>query len=97
MQKYSIYAKDGTDEGALDRRLAARQSHFDGIQILKDQGNFVLGGALVDDAGKMIGSTIILQFETPADLQKWLDHEPYNTQGVWQSVEILRFGVPPPK
>jgi uncharacterized protein len=97
MQKYMIYAKDDTDEGALARRLAVRNAHFEGIERLKARNHFVEGGALLDDADKMIGSAVLLQFEHYSELQTWLDHEPYIQGGVWKNIEIHKFGAPPPK
>ncbi|MEN9610058.1 MAG: hypothetical protein RLZZ628_872 [Bacteroidota bacterium] len=97
MQQYMIYAKDGTEAGVFERRLSVRKLHFEGVQVLKDKGNYVLGGALLDDAGKMIGSALILQFEHPTELQNWLDNEPYIQYNVWKTIEIHKFGVPPPK
>jgi uncharacterized protein len=97
MQQYIIYAKDGTEDGVFERRLAVRKLHFEGTQVLKDNGNYVTGGALVDDNGKMIGSAVILQFEHRSELQTWLENEPYMKYNVWKTVEVHQFGVPPPK
>jgi uncharacterized protein len=97
MQKYMIYAKDGTDEGALDRRLAVRSAHFEGLKVLKANGNLIEGGALVNDEGKMIGSAMMMQFESKADFHNWYDNEPYVTQGVWKDIDIHKYGVPPPQ
>jgi uncharacterized protein YciI len=97
MQKYIIYAKDGTDDGALARRFATRAAHFEGTAALKAAGNYIEGGALVNDENKMIGSVLILQFEQKADLQAWLDIEPYIKQGVWGNIEIHKYSMPPPQ
>ncbi len=97
MQKYVIYAKDHTDEGALDRRLAIRSSHFEGIKTLKANGNLIEGGAMVNDDDKMMGSVMLVQFESKADLQAYLDQEPYIVGKVWDVIEIHKFGVPPPQ
>lgn len=93
MQQYLIYAHDGTDEQALSRRMNARPAHFEGAKALKAQGNFILGGALLNADGQMIGSTMVLQFETAAEFQHWYDHEPYIQQGVWQKIEVHPFRV----
>ena len=79
MLQYLITAWDGTDEEALDRRMKARPAHFDGARVLKANDNFIAGGAMLDEQGKMIGSTMIVQFESKEGLDNWLKIEPYIT------------------
>lgn len=93
MQQYVIIAHDGTDENALERRMNIRPFHLDGAKKLKENGNFVVGGAMLDDNGKMIGSVMIVQFETEADLRHWEATEPYIVDGVWAKYEIKPFRV----
>lgn len=93
MQQYIIYAWDGTDEQALDRRMKARPSHFERAAALKANGNFILGGAMLNEEGKMIGSTMVVQFETKEKLQEWLDTEPYVLGEVWEKIDARPFRV----
>jgi uncharacterized protein len=93
MKQYLIIAQDGKDEEALDRRKEVRPLHLAGAKKLKADGNFVIGGAMLDDENNMRGSIMIVQFETQDDFQKWYDHEPYITQGVWKSIEVKPFRV----
>lgn len=93
MKQYVIIAKDGTDEQALERRQNSRPVHLAGAKKLKDNNNFVLGGAMLDDDGNMRGSVMIVQFETAEDFQHWYDNEPYITGGVWQTIEVKPFKV----
>lgn len=93
MQQYIITAWDGTDDQALDRRMKARPAHFEGAAQLKASGNFILGGAMLDNEGKMIGSTMVLQFETKEQLQAWIDSEPYISNNVWEKIDIKPFRV----
>jgi uncharacterized protein len=93
MNQYLITAYDGTDENALDRRMSIRPFHLEGAKKLKENGNFIIGGAMLNDEGKMIGSTMILQFENPEELQTWIDSEPYVQQGVWVKFEVKPFRV----
>ena len=97
MQKYVIYAKDDTGEGALDRRMAIRPFHFEGLKVLIANGNLIEGGAIVNDEDKMMGSVMLVQFADRADLQAYLDQEPYILGKVWKDIEIHKFGVPPPQ
>lgn len=93
MQQYIIYAWDGTDEGAQTRRMTARSAHFDKARTLKANKNFILGGAMLDDDGKMIGSMMIVQFDTYEELQQWVRTEPYITGQVWQKIDIHPFRI----
>ena len=93
MKQYLIIAQDGKDEEALDRRKNVRPNHLAGAKKLKENGNFVIGGAMLDDEGNMRGSIMIVQFESQEDFQRWYDNEPYITGGVWKGIEVKPFRV----
>jgi uncharacterized protein YciI len=93
VKQYLIIANDGKDDGALDRRKEVRPLHLAGAKKLKENSNFVIGGAMLDDDGNMRGSIMIVQFETQEDFQKWYDNEPYIKQGVWKTIEVKPFRV----
>ncbi|MGF7077965.1 YciI family protein [Mucilaginibacter sp. UYCu711] len=93
MDQYLITAYDYTDEGAFERRMGVRPHHLDGAKDLKAKGNYVIGGAMLNEEGKMIGSTMILQFENEEELEAWKQGEPYITQKIWESVDIKPFKV----
>jgi uncharacterized protein YciI len=93
MNQYVIIARDGADDEAFQRRTAARPTHLAGAKSLKENNNFVIGGAMLDKSGKMAGSVMIVQFETEQEMQNWYANEPYITQNVWQSIEIKPFKV----
>lgn len=92
--QFLVHALDHTDEQALDRRLAVRPAHFEGVRQLKANGHFILGGAILDDSGKMIGSMAVVEFADEAELRRvWLTVEPYVTGRVWERIEIRPFRV----
>jgi|APTNR8051073442_1049403.scaffolds.fasta_scaffold00231_38 uncharacterized protein YciI len=93
MIQYLIHALDHTDAGALERRMAARPAHFEGAIKLKADGNFIIGSAILDQEGKMIGSNMIVQFETEAAFQEYLKSEPYVSEGVWGDIKIYKTRV----
>jgi len=93
MNQYIVTGYDYTDEGALDRRMAVRQHHLDNAKHLKENGNYILGGALLNDEGKMIGSVMILQFETEEGLDAWQQSEIYITEKIWETVDIKPYRV----
>jgi uncharacterized protein YciI len=89
--QFLLLAYDGTDSGAPDRRLSVRQEHLDKINSLKKSGEFLFGGAILNDEGKMIGSMILYEFPDRKTLDEKLKDEPYITEGVWTKIEIKPF------
>ncbi len=87
--EYLITAFDDTDENALQRRMAARPAHLEGADQLKAAGKLIAGGAILDDDNKMIGSTLYVNFATRAELNQWLQNDPYVIEGVWKDVNVL--------
>lgn len=93
MQQYLLTATDSTDADALDRRMAVRPKHFVRVRELKASGNFLTGGAILNDQGQMIGSMMLVQFDTEAELKAWMDTEPYITGKVWDKIDVRPFKV----
>jgi len=89
--QFLVVAKDGTDESALERRKRTRPTHLGSIQPLLDHGNVLVGGAILNEAGDMTGSMLLVEFADRADLDAWLDADPYVTEGVWREVEVTPF------
>lgn len=89
--QYVVHAYDPTDEEALMRRMAVRERHLAGVRQMKKAGTFHLGGALLDEEGRMIGSMMLVEFDSPEKLQAWLDVEPYVQEGIWERIDIKPF------
>ena len=86
--QFIITAHDGTDEGALERRMSVRPEHLENIQRVKERGSVVCAGGLLDDAGKMKGSFLVMDFDTKEAFEEYLRTEPYVTGGVWRDVNV---------
>ena len=86
--QFLLVSYDGTDPEAHERRMKARPEHLEKVALLKKKGEFLLGGAILDDSGKMIGSMIVYEFPDRSELDKSLQKEPYIIQGVWKHIEI---------
>jgi uncharacterized protein YciI len=93
MKQYLITAYDFTDTDALHRRMGVRPHHLDAAKESKFQGHYIFGGAILNNEGHMIGSTMVMQFETDEELEAWKQSEPYITQGVWETVDVKPFKV----
>ena len=48
---------------------------------------------LLGEEGKMKGSALVIDFDSPEALKEYLDSEPYIKTGVWQDVESHRMNV----
>ncbi len=92
---FIILGYDGTDEDALDRRMAMREKHLELFAANREKGALIFGSAILNDAGKMIGSMLVCDFESRAALDDYLKTEPYVTGDVWRRVEVLPAAVPP--
>ncbi len=90
---FLVVATDGTDADAPARRARARPAHVAVIGQLKDAGHFTLGGHTLDDAERIIGSAVIFEFPSRAELDAYLAREPYAVQGVWQHVTVTRINL----
>ena len=47
---------------------------------------FVCAGGLTDEAGKLKGSALIVDFDDEAGVKEYLAHEPYVVAGVWKDI-----------
>ena len=91
--QFLLIGYDGTDPGAMERRLKVREEHLEKIAVLKKCGGCLFGGAILDEAGKMIGSIIVYDFPDRQSLDEKLKEEVYITGNVWEKIEIKPFRV----
>jgi len=89
--QFLVIGYDGTDAEALERRLKVREEHLAKIGELKKRAECLVGGAILDETGKMTGSMLVYEFPDRKALEEKLKDEPYYTKGVWQKVEIQPF------
>ena len=87
--QFIITAHDG--ENMLEKRLAVRPHHLEGMEKLGK--HIICAGGLLDDDGKMKGSVLILDFEDRAALDDYLKNEPYVTEHVWERIEVETMNV----
>ena len=95
MTQFLLTAYDATDADALTRRMANRDAHLATIERYRQGGNMHIGAAICDDGGKMIGSCIVCEFPSRAELDAWLAAEPYLTGKVWDNVTITECKIGP--
>lgn len=93
--QFMLLAYDGTDTAALARRMAVREQHIALGDKLVAEGKALYGTAILDDNRNMIGSMYILEYDSRAELDKWLEIEPYVTGDVWRDIQIRPVRVGP--
>ncbi len=93
--QFVVTAMDYTDADAPARRLANREAHLAGVRELIAMGHLLSGGAILDDQGKMIGSTMHLDFPDRASLDQTLQNDPYVKGKVWDKIDIRQARIVP--
>ncbi len=94
--QFIVIGYDGTDDKALERRLAAREAHLKSAKEWYDAGKWLYAAAFLSDDGKMIGSMIVCDFPSRDDLEEqWLKNEPYVIGDVWKKVKVQRAQAAP--
>lgn len=86
--QFIVTAYDFEDEDAINRRLSNREAHLLSIEKMVKEGTFISGGAILNDEGKMIGSSVHVEFPSRSDVDLWIKQDPYKTGRVWNRVEI---------
>ena len=72
----------------VENRMANREAHLVGLKKAINNGNIISAGAITNENGEMIGSSLHVRFETREQLDEWLKQEPYVTGKVWEKVCI---------
>ena len=82
--QFIVKAYDG--EGMLEKRMAVRPRHLEGMKKLGK--HIICAGGLLDEEGRMKGSALVLDFDSRDALDAYLAAEPYVAEGVWEKVEV---------
>jgi hypothetical protein len=85
---YVVICKD--KQNAQNLRQSLRQEHLDFIQknnhIVK-----IAGPILAEDSQSMAGSILIVDLTTKAEVESFLNKDPYSTGELFESTEILHY------
>lgn len=91
---FIVTAWDHKDREALNRRMDSRDEHLALVVKMKEKGHDLFAAAMIDDDGAMIGSTMIVDFPSREELDKWLETEPYVVNKVWEDINVQTCKVP---
>ncbi|MEN8717836.1 MAG: YciI family protein [Sulfurovum sp.] len=85
-------------ENSLDKRMEARPAHVEATQELMAQGKIISAVALIENE-KMVGSSVVTNFDSEEEFDKWLENEPYNVSKVWdmENIQIVSCKAMPKK
>lgn len=93
MPQFMIQAKDYADSEALQRRLSVRETHLARMREEKAKEVFIIGGALLNEDGNMIGSMILLSLPDEAAVWEWIEIDVYRTGKVWNEIAVSPFRI----
>ena len=91
--EFLVIAHDRTDDEALARRMVVRERHLAAARRTIESGNMLIGGAILDEEGRMVGSMTVVSFPDRTAFDHWLENVPYNKNGVWEKVEVYPYHV----
>jgi len=74
--RFVVIARDGSDPEAKDRRAAVRPAHLERTAPYVESGQVLLGGAILDETGDMVGSVMLTDFPTREEGDEWLAGRP---------------------
>ncbi|MBY6004016.1 YciI family protein [Salipiger bermudensis] len=80
----ALIAKD--KKGALQTRKDNRDAH---LAYIDSTGSVAQAGPLLDEAGEMAGSLVILDVTDMSAAQDWAANDPYAKAGLFESVELV--------
>lgn len=89
MPYFCVHALD--HEGRLDDRKRLRDSHRARLRQHDHPVVVRVGGPLLGDAGEMMGSLLIIEADTRADVEAYLADDPYVREGLYRQVTISTF------
>ena len=82
-----IYVIDCTDKvGHLQTRLDNREAHLS--YLAGFDGQLIMAGPFLSATGGMIGSMLIMEFETLQDAELFCANDPYQLAGLFSGVAI---------
>lgn len=93
MPQFLILADDFNDPDALNRRLSVREAHLQRMREERIKGAFLVGGAKLNEQGKMHGSMLVVNLENSEAVHNWVNEDPYVQGKVWEKIEIIPFRI----
>ncbi len=87
--QFVVNAHDG--KNMLEKRMEVRPRHLE--NMTRNKEHVICAGGILDEAGKPIGSVLVLDFESRDQLDAYLAGEPYIIEKVWEDVKVEPLNV----
>ena len=87
MPLFTIIGRDGPD--GLELRKLHRDAHLANLEPLEQEGRIRYAGPLLDTSGNPCGSVIVLEQPSLAAALGVAARDPYGTQGIFASHEVI--------
>lgn len=93
---FLVNATDHTDPDAPNRRVSVRNDHLVVAKKMETEGVLRFGAAQLDSQLRMIGSILVYDLPTEADVRSMVESDIYWTAKVWESYTIteIRIAIP---
>ncbi len=95
MEFYWVTACDAEDEGAYDRRIAARKEHLDVLEQRKADGTVRFAAATVGEDGRVNGSMLVVACTDISEAERIIQQDPYVAHNVWSEITIVPCRIAP--
>jgi uncharacterized protein len=92
--KFMVLAWDVPGDSGLALRDRLREDHTDTITARFREGSVLLGAGIYDEASEVRGSVVIMDCESRASVDSYLQSEPFLTGGLWERVEVHELKLP---
>lgn len=93
MPQFLLLADDFTDDEALNRRLAVRETHLAHLREVKANGVLEFAGARLSAEDKMIGSVVVVNAADENEALEILKKDPYYAGKVWDKMQVTPIRV----
>lgn len=87
--QFVVMAYDG--ENMLDKRMEVRPKHLEGMKELGE--HVICAGGMLDENGKLMGSTLIMEFDDRSGVDEYLRNEIYVREHVWEKITVEKMNV----
>ena len=88
MPQFMVFATDHRPH-SMPLREATREDHR--RYVLDNDSRITLAGVMLDDSGNQCGSVYSFSAANAAEVQAWLDAEPFVKSGVYADIRIARW------
>ncbi|MGK9264930.1 YciI family protein [Sinorhizobium meliloti] len=96
MPYFVVQAFDKPGMGEVRQRT--RPAHRERLRMHDHPLKVRIAGPLLNEAGEMVGTHLIVEAETSGSVRDFVDADPYSLAGLYESVQVTAFqwglGVP---